>query len=281
MRNIKHIHNPYEPQGVVRCLETIAAWVLAILWALPLLYAIWTAFRPAAYSTNFAVLAPFTFENFKEVWSSAPFTIYFFNTMMLVLLILFFQLILCTLAAFSFARFKFYGQSIVFSIIIMQIMVMPDILIIENYKTINALGLVDSILAIAFPYLASGFGIFILRQAFKVVPKELDEAAAVEGANIFQILWHVYVPLAKPTYLAYSLVSISYHWNNFLWPLVVTNSVSSRTLTVGLQIFSSTEQGVNWSIIAAATVITSAPLLLALLIFQRQFVQSFMRAGIK
>jgi sn-glycerol 3-phosphate transport system permease protein len=87
--------------------------------------------------------------------------------------------------------------------------------------------------------------------------------------------------LAKPTYLAFALVSISHHWNNFLWPLVVSNSVESRPLTVGLQVFSSGDQGIDWSIISAATLLTSAPLLIGFLIFQRQFVQSFMRAGIK
>jgi sn-glycerol 3-phosphate transport system permease protein len=89
------------------------------------------------------------------------------------------------------------------------------------------------------------------------------------------------VPLAKPVYTAFALVSISFHWNNFLWPLVVTNSVGARPLTVGLQVFSSADQGIDWSIITAATLMTSAPLLIAFLLFQRQFVQSFMRAGIK
>jgi sn-glycerol 3-phosphate transport system permease protein len=103
----------------------------------------------------------------------------------------------------------------------------------------------------------------------------------VEGANALQVLWKVYVPLARPVYLAFGLVSVSYHWNNFLWPLIVTSSVTSRPVTVGLQVFSSGDQGVDWSVITAATVMTSAPLLLAFLLFQRQFVQSFMRAGIR
>ena len=113
------------------------------------------------------------------------------------------------------------------------------------------------------------------------MPKELDEAARVEGAGAVAVLLKVYVPLAKPVYLAYGLVSVSYHWNNFLWPLIVTNSVNSRPVTVGLQVFSSGDQGIDWSIITAATLMTSAPLLIGFLLFQRQFVQSFMRAGIR
>jgi sn-glycerol 3-phosphate transport system permease protein len=262
-------------------LNTLAAWVLGILWFLPLLYAFWTAFHPSAYSVRFDLMAPLTLENFAKAWEAAPFARYFLNTVMLVTLILAGQLVLCTLAAFAFARFVFPGRDLLFLLVLLQLMVMPDILIVENYRTMRFLGLLDTITAIGLPYMASGFGIFLLRQTFKTVPKELEEAARVEGANFLQVLLNVDVPLAKPVYIAYGLVSISYHWNNFLWPLIVTNSVETRPVTVGLSIFSSTDQGVDWSVITAATLMTSGPLLIAFLLFQRQFVQSFMRAGIK
>ena len=168
-----------------------------------------------------------------------------------------------------------------FALVLVQLMIMPDILLVPNYRTMASLGLVDTLLGIGLPYFASAFAIFLLRQTFLSIPKELDEAARIEGAGPLQVLWRVYVPLARPVYLAFSLVSVSYHWNNFLWPLVVTNSPGARTLTVGLQVFSSVDQGVDWPVITAATVMTAAPLLLAFLLFQRQFVQSFMRAGIK
>lgn len=129
--------------------------------------------------------------------------------------------------------------------------------------------------------MASAFGIFLLRQTFKTIPKELDDAARIEGCSLLCVLWKVYVPLSKPTYLAYALVSISYHWNNFLWPLVVSNSQSVRPLTVGLAIFGAPESGVEWPIISAATLLSIAPLLLAFLLFQRQFVDSFLHTGIK
>jgi len=155
------------------------------------------------------------------------------------------------------------------------------VLLVENYRTMGVLGLKDTIVAIGLPYMASAFGIFLLRQTFMTVPRELDEAARVEGCGALGVLWKVYVPLARPVYVAYALVSVSYHWNNFLWPLIITNSVESRPLTVGLQVFSATDQGIDWSIITAATLLTTGPLLLAFLLFQRQFVQSFMRAGIR
>ncbi len=262
-------------------LDTIAAWLLALLWILPLLYAVWTAFHPPEYSTRFALLAPLTLENFRRAWEAAPFARYFLNTTLLVLMILGVQLVLATLAAYAFARYTFRGRNVAFALVLVQLMIMPDILLVENYKTMASLGLVDTLLAIGLPYFASAFAIFLLRQTFLGIPKELDEAARVEGASALQTLWRVYVPLARPVYTAFALVSVSFHWNNFLWPLIVTNSVNARPLTVGLQVFSSVDQGVDWSIITAATLLTSAPLLVAFLLFQRQFVQSFMRAGIK
>jgi sn-glycerol 3-phosphate transport system permease protein len=237
------------PAPATRALETVAAWLLGLLWVLPLAYAVWTAFHPAAYATRFEIAAPLTLQNFVNAWHAAPFARYFLNTTALVAMVLVAQLVLGTLAAYALARFEFRLR--------------------------------DTIVAIGLPYFASAFGIFLLRQTFKTVPRELDDAARVEGASALQVLLKVYVPLARPVYLAYALVSVSYHWNNFLWPLIITNSVETRPLTVGLQVFSSTDQGVDWSIITAATLMTSAPLLVGFLLFQRQFVQSFMRAGIR
>ena len=262
-------------------LDTLAAWLLALLWVLPLVYAVWAAFHPEEYATRFSLLAPLTLDNFARAWEAAPFARYFLNTMMLVTMILCCQLVLSTLAAYAFARYEFAGKNVLFALVLVQLMITPDILLVENYKTMARLGLVDSLLAIGLPYFASAFAIFLLRQTFMGIPKELDEAARVEGASAMQILWRVYIPLAKPVYTAFALVSVSFHWNNFLWPLIITNSVTSRPLTVGLQVFSSTDQGVDWSIITAASLMTSAPLLIGFLLFQRQFVQSFMRAGIK
>ncbi len=264
-----------------RDIEWIGAWVLAILWLAPLLYAVWTAFHPPEYSVRFVLDAPLTLENFATAWHAAPFARYFLNTTILVTGVLIGQLVLCTLAAYAFARYDFTGARIAFALVLAQLMITPDMLLVENYRTMSNLGLADTIAAVGLPYVASAFAIFLLRQTFKTVPAELEEAARIEGASSLQILWKVYVPLARSTYIAYSLVTVSYQWNNFLWPLIITNSVESRPLTVGLQVFSSSDQGIDWAVITAATLMTSAPLLIAFLLFQRQFIQSFMRAGIR
>ena len=262
-------------------LETIAAWALAILWISPLLYAFWAAFHGSEYAIHFDLFAPLTLDNFREALSQAPFIRYGINTFILVTMLLLSQLFVCTLAAYAFARFNFAGSHIAFALVLVQLMIAPEILIVENYSTLAKLGFIDTITGIGLPYMASAFGIFLLRQAFKSTPKELEEAARLEGCGLFGILWRVYVPLARPTYLAYGLVSISHHWNNFLWPLVVSNSVETRPLTVGLGIFGAPESGVDWSIVSAATLLSVAPLLVAFLLFQRQFIQSFMHSGIK
>lgn len=266
---------------LTRGLSTSLAWGLGLLWIFPLIYAFWAAFHPTAYVTHFALTAPLTFENFVTAWNQAPFMRYMVNTVAIALLILAFQLVLCTLAGYALARMAFRGRALVFGLILMQLMVVPEILIVENYQTVASLHAVDTYIGVGLPYFASAFGIFLLRQTFKTIPQELEDAARVEGCSLLQIILKVYVPLARPTYLAFALVSISYHWNNFLWPLVVTNTASSRPLTVGMAIFGAPESGVDWSVISAGTLISVAPLLIAFLIFQRQFVQSFIRAGVK
>ncbi|WP_028587912.1 carbohydrate ABC transporter permease [Desulfocurvus vexinensis] len=266
---------------ITRFLETLACWTLAILWAGPLLFALWAAFHGPEYLTRLDFTAPLTLDNFAQAWATAPFARYYLNTVLYTLGTLAGQFVLCTLAAYAFARFRFPGRDVAFMLVLVQLMIMPDQLIVENYQIMSALGLVDTITGISLPYVASAFGIFLLRQTFKQVPVELEEAALVEGASRLQVLTKVYIPLGRPTYLAYGLVSVSYHWNNFLWPIVITNSVTTRPLTVGLAIFGAPESGVHFPIISAGTLIAVAPLLLAFLLFQRQFVQSFMRAGIK
>lgn len=262
-------------------LDTVGAWLLALLWISPLMFAFWAAFHHSSAALRFDLSAEWTLDNFRTAWAGGPWLRYFFNTMVLTGTILIGQLVLCTLAGFAFARFRFRGREALFYLILLQLFVLPEVLIVENYAIVSRLGLFDTILGIGLPYMASAFGIFLLRQAFRQVPRDLEEAARIEGCGWLGVLWRVYIPVARPTYLAYALVSVATHWNNFLWPLIVTNSTSTRPLTVGLSLFGAPESGVNISVISAATIMVIAPLLIAFLIFQRQFIQAFLNAGIK
>lgn len=266
---------------ILPSLELVGAYLLAAFWILPLLYAFWAAFHSSEYAVHFDLFAPLTLDNFREVMDQAPFLRYGLNTFLVVSFLLPLQLVVSTLAAYAFARYNFVGSNIAFVLVLVQLMITPEILIVQNYSTLSDLGMVDTIAGIGLPYIASAFCIFLLRQTFKSIPKELEDAAQLEGCGTLGLLWRVYVPLALPTYLAFSLVSLSHHWNNFLWPLIVTNSVETRPLTVGLGVFGAPESGVDWSLVSAATLLSVAPLLIAFLLFQKQFVQSFMQAGIK
>ena len=267
--------------ALARHAEALCALLLALVWISPLAFAFWAAFHSTSDAVNFNLASPWTLENFRTAWAGAPWLRYLLNTFLLVTLILIGQLVVTTLAGFAFAQLRFPGRDVVFILVLMQLFILPEVLIVENYAMVSRLRLFDTLLGVGMPYMASAFGIFLMRQAFKSVPIELHEAARVEGCSWLGVLWRVYVPLARPTYLAYALVSVSTHWNNFLWPLIVTNSPDTRPLTVGLSIFGAPENGVDISVISAATLMTVAPLLVAFLVFQRHFVQAFLRTGIK
>src|SRR5438552_992414 len=145
---------------MTRRLETVGAWMLGALWILPLLYAVWTAFHPREYSARFVLTAPLTLQNFADAWNAAPFARYFVNTFVLVTVILAAQLVLCTLAAYAFARLDFAGRDVVFPLVLVQLMIMPDVLLVENYRTMSRLGVLDTVLGIGLPYMASAFLLF-------------------------------------------------------------------------------------------------------------------------
>ncbi|OZT72712.1 carbohydrate ABC transporter permease, partial [Vreelandella boliviensis] len=173
----------------VPSLETVAAWLLAVIWVFPLLYAFWAAFHPSEFMVNFSIFAPLTLENFTDAWSQAPFARYYLNTFALVTGVVIGQFIVCTLAAFAFARFPIPGKNVLFMLVLIQLFVFPEVLIVENYRIASELGLINTITGIGLPYVASALGIFLLRQTFKTIPRELEDAARIEGCNWLEILW--------------------------------------------------------------------------------------------
>lgn len=261
---------------------TILAVLLAVLWLIPFIWLIGTAFTKASYNMTLFPTTSFTLENFKYVWNAVPFGRYYVNTLILVVVTFSVQFVTSTLAAYALAVLPVKGKAIVYVIIFMQIIIPNDVLIMPNYMTIADLGLTDTKLGIMLPFFGSALEIFLLRQHFKTIPHALSEAAKLDGANTWQTIWKVYVPCSKPAYMSFAVVSVSYHWNNYLWPLILTRSPSNRTLTVGLAIFAkSKEANMQWANVCAATLIIIAPLLIAFLFLQKQFIESFVGAGVK
>ncbi|TLP93840.1 carbohydrate ABC transporter permease [Nesterenkonia salmonea] len=255
------------------------AWGMALLWVFPLLLVLIMAFRDSP--TNLSPLDGWTLDNITRVWGAAAFETFLRNSFILVVGLTVTQIVLGVLAAYVFARFEFPGRDVLFFIVLAQLVIYPEIMLSENYFMITRLGLDDTLLGVGIPYAASAFAIFLLRQSFKTVPKELVEAAVMEGMGRLRVLWRVYLPLCRSTVAAFAMVSVSFHWNNFLWPLIATRTNDSRPVTVGVVRFMAPESGIDYASLTAGTLIIVVPLLIFFIVMQRQFVQSFMRSGIK
>jgi sn-glycerol 3-phosphate transport system permease protein len=257
-------------------------YLFAIVYMIPLIWMIRTALIPPEKAINLFSLSWPTLGNFKRILLAAPFGQYYVNTIVMVFGTLAVQFVLITMAGYAFARLNFWGKNILFMLFLTQLMITPDVLIMPNYSFMGQLGLVDTKLGVILPFFASSLGTLLMRQTIKTIPYELEEAAKMDGCGLARMLVKVYVPLLKPVYIAFGLISSSYQWNNFLWPLVMINSVEKRPLTLGLAIFAmSYETGAQWSDVTAATLLVIAPLLLLFLFFQRQFIESFAHSGIK
>lgn len=266
-------------------LLTLITAALAVLWTIPVLWALVASFRPASEAMTRGDVwfgSTLTFENYTRAWSLAPFGQYYTNTILIVLLILTVQLVTIVLGGFAFANYDFAGKNGIFFFILLQMMIPTSALLAPNFSTIRQLGLFDTLLAIAIPYFGSAFGVFLMRQAFMEVPRDLADAGVMDGCSWWQLVWHIYLPPAIPSLIAFGLSSATWHWNEFLWPLIITNSDNSRPLTAGLVRFTQLgEIGAQWTLLSAATLMVIAPLFLVFLVFQRHFVKSFLHSGLK
>lgn len=258
---------------------------VALFWLIPLIWTVLVSLRPSDESIvqgNIFFGTRLTLENFRETLTLVDWGGQYLTTLIFVFGVLAVQIVTITLAGYAFARMKFRGRGVLFTLILVQLMIPSAILLVPNFATVRALGLYDTKLALMLPYFGSAFGTFLMRQTFKQVPLDLEDAARIDGCNWWGILRNVYLPASVPTLVAFGLVSISARWNEFLWPLMITQSKENRVLTVGLaQILRTSEVGANYSQITAAVLIVTFTLLILFLIFQRQFINSFLRSGLK
>ena len=257
-------------------------YLFAALCLIPLIWMVRTAFIPQQHARDLFAVAWPTLDNFTRIWNAAAWSNYYLNTVLIVGGVLLAQFITITMAGYAFARLNFYGKNTLFVLFLTQIMIAADVLILPNYKTISAMNLANTLLGAMLPFFASAMGTFLMRQTIKTIPYELEEAARVDGCSLFRLIMQIYLPLLVPCFIAHGLIAASYQWNNFLWPLIVINSVSKRPLTVGLAIFAmSYETGAQWSDVCAATFLVVGPLLVLFFIFQKRFIESFAYSGIK
>jgi sn-glycerol 3-phosphate transport system permease protein len=259
---------------------------IAFLWASPFLWTLVASFRPeSAGSAGMASLLPDftpTLENFRNALDSGSFGLYYVNTIIVVTGLLAVQCVTVSLAGYAFARLRFAGRDVLFYAFLLQLMLVPPALIVPNLRTVVDLGLYDSLPGVMAPYFASAFGTFLMRQTFLALPRDFEEAAAIDGAPWWAIVWYVLLPMARPGLLAFAIVSVTAHWNEFLWPLMVISDPKNQTLTIGLAAFTrGAEGGKEWGVLAAGTLLVMAPLAAAFVAFQRRFVDSFVFSGVK
>jgi sn-glycerol 3-phosphate transport system permease protein len=267
-----------------RLLAMLAASAAALLWAVPFGWMAVASLR-LGIPTDIASLTPsgpFGLGNFAEAWKSGSFPLWYLNTFVMCGGILAVQLVTISMAGYAFARLAFPGRDVVFSMFLLQLLLIPPLLIVPNLATLVTLHLYDTLPGIMAPYFASAFGVFLMRQTFRAIPKDFEEAAMLDGASIPVLIRRVLLPLARPGLVAFAIVSVTAHWNEFLWPLMAVSSPKNQVLTVGLATFTSgAEAGSDWGVVAAGTFFVAAPLLVLFLIFQRRFVSSFIFSGIK
>ncbi len=221
-----------------------------------------------------------TLENFKQVFKQVPFAKYYLNSVIVAIIVIATVLLTSSSAGYVFAKFEFPGKSLWFFLILSSLMVPFQVRMIPLYRIGVSLGITDTLLGVSFPWLIDAFGIFLMRQFMLTIPSELIEAARIDGASELGIFWGIILPNAKQALSALAIFTFAANWEEFLWPLIISNSNASRTIPIGLQSFA--EQygsNVHWQMAGAAVAIV--PLLIVFAILQKQFVEGIAMTGIK
>jgi putative chitobiose transport system permease protein len=221
-----------------------------------------------------------TLDNFVTVWNSLPFGQYLYNSVLVSLLTVGLNLLFCSLAAYPLARLSFPGRDWIFTAIVSTIMIPFQIVMIPLFILTVQLGLRNSYLGIIFPSLASAFGIFLLRQAFMSVPKEIEEAARIDGTSELGIWWHIMLPAVRPALITLAIFVFIGAWGDFLWPLIVIQDESLYTLPLGVAKLAGTFS-LDWRLVAAGSIISIVPVLVLFLFLQNYIVPTDSGSGVK
>ncbi|PEJ58652.1 sugar ABC transporter permease [Bacillus sp. AFS017336] len=267
--------------------KTILIHLILIIGSLamvfPFIWMILTSLKTYAESIHVPpVFIPKNFQwvNYKDVFDLLPFFKFMFNTLIITVIRTGGQLLLCSLAAYAFARIEFPGRNFLFLIALSVLMVPGQVFLLPQYMIMVKLGWLNTLQAVIVPGLFSAFGTFLLRQFFMGLPKELEEAARLDGCNHFQIYWRIMLPLAKPGLVALGIFTTLWSWNELMWPMIVNSSPDTMTLSVGL----SSLQGqylTNYPVLMAGSFLAILPMLILFMILQKQFIEGIAVTGSK
>jgi ABC-type glycerol-3-phosphate transport system permease component len=273
---------------LVERIRRVVVWTLllagAIVFLLPIFWALSSSFKP-----DYQVLElpprwlpnPFRWQNYPEALTYIPVGRYTLNTLVIALLAITGNIISCTLVAYGFARLRAPGKNVLFVIMLSTMMLVDPVRIIPMYIEFDAVGWIDSIKPLVVPaFFGSPFYIFLLRQFFMGIPRELEDAALIDGANRLQILWRIIVPLSKPALAAIAIFNFQGVWNDFLPPLIFLHDQSKFTIALGLNFFRSSYD-VHWGYLMAASLVAMLPMVIVFFLAQKQFIEGISFSGIK
>jgi multiple sugar transport system permease protein len=256
---------------------------LAIVMLIPMIWMIITSFETLSETRHFPpILIPSSlqWQNYTAVLQQAPFARWFMNTLIVTVVVVAGNLLFCSLAGYAFARIKFFGRDVVFILVLATLMIPFQVIIIPTFIIVRKLGLIDTLGALIVPNLAGAFGIFLLRQFFRSLPIELEEAARIDGASRLGVLFKIVLPLSGPVLATVAVITFLWTWNDFLWPLVTLYSPNNMTLQLGLTTFQGAHS-TNTHLLMAANVMSVLPVLCLFVFAQRFFIRGIATSGLK
>ena len=273
---------------IIRIILYIILILLAFTMLVPFLWMISTSLKPDTevmrYPPRWFPQTP-TLDAYKTVWQVVPFGRFFFNSIFVAVVVTVSHLLFDSMAAYGFARRKFPGRELVFTIVLSTMMVPKQVTMIPLFTMMKAMpggpnGWIDTYAGLIVPGLTGAYGVFLMRQFIKTIPYELEEAAKIDGYSSLRIFFNIIMPLCKTALVSLGIFVFLWSWNDFIWPLIITNKVSMRTLPVGIAFFQG-QYIIRWNLIMAASAIATVPIALAYFIFQREFVNGIAMTGIK
>ncbi|GIV00332.1 MAG: ABC transporter permease [Actinomycetota bacterium] len=284
----ERILEPLPDEGRTRRRFLFSPWHLVLLplaatMLLPMVWTVVASFETYAETQHFPpILRPRTlrWQNYQQVLQLSPFPRWFLNTLIVTVLVVAANLLTCSLAGYAFARLRFFGRDVVFLLVLATLMIPFQVIMIPTFLIVRRLGLIDTLWALVVPNLTGAFGVFLLRQFFKTLPIELEEAARIDGASRLGILFKIVLPLSGPALATLAVITFMWTWNDFLWPLVTIYSERNMTLQLGLLTFQGAHK-TNTNLLMAANVMSILPVLILFFLAQRYFIRGIATTGLK
>ena len=269
---------------VWQTLDYILKGIILIIFIFPFLWMISTSLQTFRETLSFPptwIPASPQWVNFVDAMKAGPFLTYAKNSVVVTGAIIIIQFLVMIPAAYAFAKYKFHGKNLFFGMILLAFMIPGQVTFIPVYLMMADWGLIKTLLPQIIPFMSNAFGIFLLRQYFMQIPEEIVEAARLDNAGEFKIMRKIMIPMSMPALATIGLFSFVSHWNEYFWPLIMTDSAAIRPLTLGIAMLRETEGISNWHIIMAGNVILVVPILLVYLFCSKQIVKAFVYSGIK